>query len=797
MIHRHVFSRFHRPSSQRRRWDLLTVLALFTPSVCSGLACSARHHAVSSQTALNPPDDWAHNLLGTTDFSDGVMLPWMTSFTDPARGNAEITGGALCLHVESPGANRWDAQVRHRGMTIEQGHTYHLAFTIWSSRATQVTGKIGMSGAPYTDYWTRKLELTPEPRRHSFDFTMSHPDDATAELAFHAGGHLVEGTDPVTVCLDEVVLSDPKFTPSPPAEVVSLPLIRLNQVGFAPWSPKRAILVSDATEPQQWELFDAENRVLIRGETIVVGPDASSGDPVHVLDFSAAKQPGSALRLRSGGHESDPFSIALGLYDPLAVDALRFFYHNRSGAPIEMPYARERRWARPAGHAPDRATCAPGTGCTYTLDVTGGWYDAGDQGKYVVNGGLSVWLLLNAVERTKHLSRPSPLFADGALEIPESGNGVPDILDEARWELEFLLKMQVPDGSPLAGMAHHKIHDDAWTALGTAPHEDQQTRLLRPPSTAATLNLAAVAAQAARVFQAIDPEFSHRCLVAARRAWTAARAHPSLLAPLSDTQGGGAYGDNVVADEFYWAAAELFVTTGDDDFRAWLDDSELDPTITMIRGRSGVGVEGCLITWDRLDVVAKITLASIPSQFPAKRVSGYQKQLQDAAAAITETITSEGYRVPMAPKAGKIPWGSNAWVLGNMVLLGAAADFPGGVTYAHGVVDGMDYLLGRNAMAQSYVTGYGARPLQHPHHRFWAEQADAAYPPPPPGLVSGGPNSDLQDPYVVAAGLKGCPPHKCFIDHIEAYSVNEVAINWNAALAWSAAWLAERERTDE
>lgn len=101
----------------------------------------------------------------------------------------------------------------------------------------------------------------------------------------------------------------------------------------------------------------------------------------------------------------------------------------------------------------------------------------------------------------------------------------------------------------------------------------------------------------------------------------------------------------------------------------------------------------------------------------------------------------------------------------------------------------MDYLLGRNAMAQSYVTGYGERPLLNPHHRFWAHQADPRYPKPPPGAVSGGPNSHMQDPYVRAAGLDGCAPQKCFIDHIEAYSVNEVAINWNAALAWSALWL--------
>jgi endoglucanase len=146
----------------------------------------------------------------------------------------------------------------------------------------------------------------------------------------------------------------------------------------------------------------------------------------------------------------------------------------------------------------------------------------------------------------------------------------------------------------------------------------------------------------------------------------------------------------------------------------------------------------------------------------------------------------------MEPGAdGAYPWGSNSLVLGNIVLLGAAADFTGADKYLAGVVSGMDYLLGRNALGQSYVTGYGTRPLRNPHHRFWAHQANPKYPTAPPGIVSGGPNSRIQDPYSVAAGLQGCPLQKCFVDHIEAYSVNELAINWNAALTWAAAWLDE------
>jgi endoglucanase len=105
-----------------------------------------------------------------------------------------------------------------------------------------------------------------------------------------------------------------------------------------------------------------------------------------------------------------------------------------------------------------------------------------------------------------------------------------------------------------------------------------------------------------------------------------------------------------------------------------------------------------------------------------------------------------------------------------------------------GVISTLDYVLGENALDQSYVTGYGARPLRNPHHRFFARQIRDDRPEPPPGIVSGGPNSAVQDPYARAAGLEGKPAQQCFIDHIESWSTNEVTINWNAPLAWVAAF---------
>lgn len=155
-------------------------------------------------------------------------------------------------------------------------------------------------------------------------------------------------------------------------------------------------------------------------------------------------------------------------------------------------------------------------------------------------------------------------FDDGSLSIPENDNGVPDILDEARWKLEFILAMQVPAGQPQAGMAHHRMHDRTWEPMPMIPptevnndndHEsEEEGRYLYPPTTAATLNLAATAAQCACIWESIDSEFSARCLTAAETAWEAALANPNVLAGPVPGDGGGDYGDDTVGDEFYWAA---------------------------------------------------------------------------------------------------------------------------------------------------------------------------------------------------------------------------------------------------
>lgn len=163
--------------------------------------------------------------------------------------------------------------------------------------------------------------------------------------------------------------------------------------------------------------------------------------------------------------------------------------------------------------------------------------------------------------------------------------------------------------------------------------------------------------------------------------------------------------------------------------------------------------------------------------------------LATAADGHLSTMAGQGYAVPL-PATGYV-WGSNSSVTNNAMVLAVAYEITGQQRYRAGALESLDYLLGRNALDLSYVTGYGDRYSENQHHRFWAHQNDASLPHPPAGSFAGGPNAGLEDP-VAKEKLAGCAPAACYVDDIGSYSTNEVAINWNASLAWLAAFAAER-----
>ncbi len=589
------------------------------------------------------------------------------------------------------------------------------------------------------------------------------------------------------------VLLTTAATQAPPAP------IRIDQTGFETTGPKLAVLPSAQTKPLAWTLTDARGKTVASGQTIPVGPDPAAGESVHRIDFGTFRTPGTGYRLHVGADASHPFAIADRPFAAVATAAMAFFYQQRSGVPILPAFVERNDLARPAGHAPDIATCFAGIdqkgvkwpGCDYKLDATGGWYDAGDHGKYVVNGGVSTWTLLDLHERLAVFGDTNA-FADGRLALPERANGKDDLLDEARVEVAFLLAMQIADDTKLAiapdagvagkaitrfetidagGLVHTKIADKNWTGIPTAPADDHEIRFLYPPSTAATLNMVGVAAQCARIWRTIDPAFATKCLAAARRGWAAALRHPALLTS-SDFTGSGGYGDPDVRDEFTFAAAQLYATTSE---AVFLDRLRKDGIFTD---------PGTDIGWGSLRLAGALTLATLPDTLPADDRAKLRRRITALADGFVAEGKRSGYGIPFG--GTNYPWGSSSSILNRAIVLGVAWQIDHKPAYRDAVVSSLDYILGRNPLDRSYVTGIGTRPMQHPHHRFWAAATDKRYPAPPTGVLSGGPNSAAANE---PGPMKGCAPQTCWIDDYRAFTVNEVAINWNAPLVWTAAFL--------
>ncbi|SHM34354.1 glycoside hydrolase family 9 protein [Cryptosporangium aurantiacum] len=547
--------------------------------------------------------------------------------------------------------------------------------------------------------------------------------------------------------------------------------VRVNQLGYPAGWPLRATVATDATTPLRWHLRDATSGTAVAGETTVHGLDRAAGESVHTITVPTVAGEGDGWTLVVEGVESPPFAVgahAAARYRDLAGDAARFLYLQRSGTTID-----DAEYGRPAGHVdapPNRGDSAVACrrpdcprrrwlfGCR-GHDLRGGWYDAGDHGKYAVTTAVSIWLLQHAEERTR--------------------SGDPALLDEARWGLEFLFAAQLPTGDPQAGMVFHAVHDVRWTGLPLRPDQDPEPRTVRAPSTAATYGLAAVAAQAARVWEVHDPVFAARCTTAADRAWTAASSLPVVYADVAE--GGGPYDDTDVRDERYWAAAELAVLTGAEEYRYAMVHSGLDPLAALREG----------FDWRSVLPLAQLTLALGTGWVAASAATAARAALAAAAETLLATIDAEGHGTPYAPPDGRYCWGSNSRVLAHALTLGAAADHTGDRRYFAGELACLDHLLGRNASGVSQVTGYGVRAASRPHHRFFAHSVDPSYPQPPPGVVVGGPNSGLDDP-VAAAALSTAPPQRCWIDDVGSWATNEVTIGWNAALTVVARHVAAR-----
>ncbi|MBQ7012617.1 MAG: glycoside hydrolase family 9 protein [Oscillospiraceae bacterium] len=678
----------------------------------------------------------SENLITNSEFESNTS-GWSCYAHSDADASVGWEEGALALEITALGSVNYAIQLSSNAIGIEQGKSYRVSFEISSTQPRYVDSIVQQSGSPYKAFAAQGIALTEEMQTVSYSFTMEDTD-SEAKLIFNCGNHS-EVLPSHTITLDNVVLEEVD-----PSEVEVYdpyePPILINQLGYRPDDEKIAVF-RDITSETEFSVIDADTQKTVCTGMLYGKRDNNAADEVNWYgDFSEVTAPGRYYITCGELDASYPFEIGSQVYDALLDDTVRMLYLQRCGCAVE-----DEAFAHPACHT-QSATIL---GTEETIDVTGGWHDAGDYGRYVVPAAKAVADLLLAYDM-------NPSVHSDAIGIPESGNGVPDILDEARYEIEWMLKMQSETGG-----VYHKVNCRGNTG-NVMPEKETSMQYVSPVSTLATADFCAVAAMASEYYEKIDPDFAAQCLAAAKKAWVFLQANPDLIyvdpADLGDTNGG--YADSRDGDERYWAACQMYRTTGD---KAYLD------AIDQIAGTYYKdGLEWHMV--GHYGNIALLTMEGIDTSLPEYQTA--EEMLMNWVREYKKNADATGYETGYATYT----WGSNMSIANAGVVLAVGYRLTGDEIYLETAEKQLHYLLGRNPNGTCYVTGYGTVSPQHPHHRPSIAVGEAM-----PGMLVGGVNSDLSDP-AAEKYLADAPPAKCYVDDAGSYSTNEITIYWNAPL---------------
>lgn len=548
--------------------------------------------------------------------------------------------------------------------------------------------------------------------------------------------------------------------------------IRINQVGMYPKQEKVAV-IEGGTLGQPFLIKDAKGKVVLNGKTSRVATSPWSGKKRAIADFSRITTPGTYTFVT--GKDKYKFTISQHALNNIADGVLNAYYIMRSGTPIDKKYAGV--YARPLGH-PDTHVLIHESAATEQrpagtiISSPGGWYDAGDYNKYVVNSAYTIGEILTAYEMNKSF------FAAQKLRIPENTNTTPDVLDEMMYNLSWMLTMQ----DPADGGVYHKLTTPDFEGT-IMPVNCHQKRYVVEKTTAATLDFAAVMAMAARIFKgnADYPDFSQKAADAATRAWQWAKANPAIyydqpelnkqFSPAINT---GAYDDTDVHDEFFWAATELYMLTSDSQYLSAVRQYAPSKFITP--------------SWGNVAGLARFEWAMSNGKDPIVEES--RKMIIDYAKAKVASVANSCFQSPNGNDRSDFCWASlaeNFATTGVIYLF--AYTLTKDKTYLTMAQENADYILGRNATGYCFITGYGHKSPVHPHHRISTADGIAA---PVPGLLVGGPNPGQQDRQYVnlATRYPSDYPDESYVDNNLSYASNEIAINWNAGAVALFSWLA-------
>ncbi|MCU0429345.1 MAG: glycoside hydrolase family 9 protein [Cytophagaceae bacterium] len=545
--------------------------------------------------------------------------------------------------------------------------------------------------------------------------------------------------------------------------------IRLNQVGFYPNCSKLAVITGN---PGAGPFYIRSTNQSITYFTGTLGASATwpySGETVRVADFSAFTTPGTYVLTVPGIGYSYTFDIAYKIFTPAARAGLKTFYYQRGSSALLPAHAGV--YARAAGHPdnavivlPSAASAARPAGTV--LSSPRGWYDAGDYNSYIVNSGITTYTLMAAYEHFR------PYFDTLNMVIPESGGVMPDILDEIKWNLDWMLTMQDPND----GGVYNKKTCANFSGF-IMPAADNAPRYMCAKGTAATFDFAAVMAVAYRIYRPYNLAFANQCLAAAQYAWNWGVANPAIGFANPAANGAypavntGEYGDWAFGDEREWAANELYIATGNNAYYA--------------NGFNNANYYG-IPSWPDVRTLGLISLV-----FHRKNLTnaafGDTTNMKNKILALANPLqahqnAASAYRVAMGQGGvGDFNWGSNMISTNQGMLLLTAFEITQNAAYCNAALANLDYLLGRNATNYSFVTGFGDNTPMNIHHRVSFANGVVN---PIPGFMIGGPQNVINP--------DGCnytvnTPAGRFLDDVCSYSTNEIAINWNAPFVYLAA----------
>lgn len=533
--------------------------------------------------------------------------------------------------------------------------------------------------------------------------------------------------------------------------------IRLNQIGYYPNSSKYATVVD--CPASKYHIISETGAIIFKGKLSEESTYEFSGEKVKVADFSKFKEPGTYTISISDFGISYPFEVKSRVHNDALAATIKGFYYQRASMSLDEKYAG--KWARKAGHPDTNVIVHHSAATTSVTEGTKisspkGWYDAGDYGKYIVNSGISCYSMLIAYE---HFSE---VFKNQNLNIPESDNNIPDLLDEIKYNLDWMLTMQINEpGSEEYGSVYHKLTTKNFEGH-ILPYKATNQRYVIGRNTEDALNLAAVCAVAARVYKPFDEAYSAKCLSAAKKAWAWAIDHNTGAYTNPSDIKTGEYGNSNIQDSYEWAGIELSLTTGNKQYF-----NQKPYKLETVSGQ----------WWGNSKALALNSLIFHDQEFFSK------EELTTAITKLVDTYestySSSPYKTSMGTSGeGDFNWGSNSNAANHGISLIAAYKISGEDKYLKAALGNADYLFGRNAVDYCFLTGHGSKPTMRPHHRpSWDDNIKE----PVPGLLAGGPNREQQDN---CGGYIGDEPAKSYCDDTCSYASNEIAINWNSPLVY-------------